>query len=209
MKCFPYANDVGEVLTIKSQRAAHLAKEPSPSVSALVSPASSPEMGGPASASSSALDGYFAAGHAHGAFPHPSSPQQVRRTVSDPVYSAAPVPALARVPSAPMRQPPPPHMRPPLVPTRSFPGPAPNARGFSTPGAAHTRAPSAPLPLALPHEHQHLRPLPLRAPDAPPVELASPSSSGVGSAGDLVARQAAAERMRAMVQARAGAAGRH
>ncbi|BGP43247.1 hypothetical protein JCM10449v2_007275 [Rhodotorula kratochvilovae] len=219
IKCFPYAHDIGNILTIRSQQAAYLAQPASNSTSSAAPPPTVLShfvntVDG--QAASPTIDAYF---DASAAFPQ-SIPPQRPRTISDGVPSAS-IAALARsrTSSAPQThehegyfssQPAPALAHAsarPLLPTRAT---------HATAYAQSSYSPAAPLAAALAPAQGFFRTAPSTpAPRVtlPPNIWASPTSatsggsSSAGSAGELAARRAAAGRMHAAVRGRTGARG--
>ncbi|GAA5853030.1 hypothetical protein JCM9279_003789 [Rhodotorula babjevae] len=225
VKCFPHASDVGDILTIKSQQAASLARgTSSPSEFGSGASSSSAPRPSTASTSSAVLHGYFGpAPHASAATA--SSPPRARPSGSGnigaiPSFDGSPIrsrPVLAPL-QPPQSRPP---VRPPLIPTRSCPSGS-SYCAMSTPTStmcdfrSRTSAPPPPQPVPpFPSASTALPPLPHNIwgpPSRTQAVLSVPSGTAhvrggsTASAGDLAARQAATERVRAIVQARAASA---
>ncbi|GAA5933923.1 hypothetical protein JCM3775_000324 [Rhodotorula graminis] len=222
VKCFPHANDLGDILTIKSQQAASLARgSSSPVALATSSPsasASAPRTG-PPSTSPGIPHAYFASAPPCSNLPVTRSPPHVSHDAHVHVGGSSPFagphalsrPALVPVQPAQSRPP----TRPPLVPTRSYPSAFPDDSKWTTsaplcefcprstarppPPPSHVSPPSSTVPAAL-------SPLPHSIWAPPPASKAILSAPSSASASDLAARQAATERVRAIVQARAASA---
>ncbi|GAA5891702.1 hypothetical protein JCM8208_007374 [Rhodotorula glutinis] len=226
VKCFPHASDIGDILTIKSQQAASLARGSSSSTSLTSSPSSSSmSKTGPTSASPAVPHGYFSPAPPTSTAPASTSPPHFRHDSSayggaSSIFAGSHVPsrpALAPVQPAQSRPP----MRPPLVSTRSYPSAIPGGvmtaasssqcdfrpRSTAPPPPPHSLPPCSIAPAALPLLPHNI----WAPPSASKAVLSAPASTapvtgGAAGASDLSARQAATERVRAMVQARAASA---